>query len=398
MPSGNEMIDSGSVNRPPVEEIRVLIVESSVAMQSTLAQIFSEDPSIHVVGAVSNGADAMTQIEQLLPHVVTLDTKFSDMTGLDVLRRIRKRNPEIRVVLCSSATTRGAKATLDALMAGASHCVAKPEANADEYAHASFAENMLRKVCLHRTMHNPWGPHAGSIGRDSRNTYFGAENRRRTQVLAIGSATGGPVALAELLPLLPPDFALPVLIAQHMPEGGTGELAKRLSSLSRIEVVEAEDGMEVRPGVAILAPSDHHMRVVRRLSRVEIVLSKEYQEKEGCPSIDMLFRSVAEAYGRSAVAAVLAGAGRDGLQGAGVLKALGNPVVVQNQASSLAWEAPKAIVDAGLADAVLPLHEIVPAILRYVVTGQESVLPERAPHSPGSEMPAGSYGSLPQSV
>jgi two-component system chemotaxis response regulator CheB len=349
-------------------------------MQALLSRVFAQSAAIEVVGRAGDARDALEKIELLSPHVVTMDVKLPGMDGLEALRLIRERRPHVRVVMCSSDTARGAKATLDALFAGASHCVAKPGGEESGVEFAVFAEEITRKVCLHRTRSatasgshfvpspgnretSQSGIHLASASRGQRGVVV---MRTRPQVLAIGSSTGGPAALAEILPLLPAGFSLPVLIVQHMPPLFTKQLAERLSRLSRIPVVEGVHGMEVKAGVAIIAPGDYHMRVVRKAGRVEVVLTQEEPENSCRPAVDVLFRSVAEAYGGCAIAAVLTGMGQDGLQGANSLKALGNPVVAQDQATSVVWGMPKAIVEAGLADAVLPLNQIIPEIMRYL--------------------------------
>jgi len=363
----------------PGGQIRVLVVDDSPVMLRLLSRILSENPEILVVGCARDGNEALAKIEELSPNVVTLDIRMPGIDGIGTLRLIRERNPEVRVIMCSSDTERGAKATLDALLAGASHCVAKPSSiESGETACARFAEEIVRKVCLHRmrgaSVSGSYltGPatepaeHASGVHaiRRTGDLIPSAARRAIPEVLVIGSSTGGPAALTDILPMLPADFPLPVLIVQHMPPLFTKQLAERLCRLSRITVVEGQHGMEVKPGVAIIAPGDYHMRVIRRLHRVEVVLTQEEPENSCRPAVDVLFRSVAEVYGRNAIAAVLTGMGQDGLQGAYALKTYNNPVLVQDQATSVVWGMPRAIADAGIADAVLPLNEIIPEVMR----------------------------------
>ena len=404
----NDATDTGPLNVPQrassrrVEmaslaqtgKIRVLIVDDSQTMQWMLHRILSGNPEIEVVGCARDGREALAKIPDLLPDVVTLDVRLPEMDGLETLRLIRERNREIRVIMCSSDTERGAKATLEALMAGASYCVAKPNATeSGERVCVRFAEEIVRKVCMHRTRSaTASGAHlartavqqvdrpsksgdAISSGVQQASVKLGsgqqAAARSATrgglpEVLAIGTSTGGPAALSDILPMLPADFPLPVLIVQHMPPLFTRQLAERLSRLSRVSVVEGQHGMEVRPGLAIIAPGDHHMRVVRRINRVEIVLTQDEPENSCRPAVDVLFRSVAEVYGARAIAAVLTGMGQDGLQGTHALTALGNPVLVQDRSTSVVWGMPRAVAEAGLAAAILPLHEIIPEVMRRI--------------------------------
>jgi two-component system chemotaxis response regulator CheB len=357
-------------------------------MQRVLSRILSRNPEILVVGFAHDGYEALARIEELSPNVVTLDIRMPGMDGIGTLRMIRERNPEVRVIMCSGDTERGAKATLDALMAGASHCVAKPNGmDSGEVACARFAEEIVRKVCLHRMrsetasgshpvnpVASPQSSRANLEGHlpgakaspTARDAVASAARRCAPEVLAIGTSTGGPAALSDILPMLPAGFPLPVLIVQHMPPLFTRQLAERLSRISRIPVVEGLHGMEVTPGQAIIAPGDYHMRVVRRVHRVEIELTQEEPENSCRPAVDVLFRSVAEVYGRNVIAVVLTGMGQDGLQGAQTLKARENSILVQDQATSVVWGMPRAIAEAGIADAVLPLNKIIPEVMRRI--------------------------------
>jgi len=187
------------------------------------------------------------------------------------------------------------------------------------------------------------------------------------QVVVIGLSTGGPAALIEVVPRLPGDFPLPVLIVQHMPPSFTRSLADRLKARSRLKVIEAVDGQDVRKGCVLVAPGDYHMRVRREEKKVIVRLDQGPYENSCRPSVDGLFRSAAEVYGGRVLAIVLTGMGQDGLLGVKDLKAKGAHVLAQSEASSVVWGMPGAVVQAGLADAVLNLDEIAPAILRKVM-------------------------------
>ena len=188
----------------------------------------------------------------------------------------------------------------------------------------------------------------------------------RCEIVAIGVSTGGPTALLNLLPRLPSDFPLPVVIVQHMPPVFTRQLAERLNTECAIRVLEAEEGMALEPGIALLAPGGRHMRLKRGLHAVQVTLDDGERENSCRPAVDVLFRSVAATYGSQALAVILTGMGHDGLRGAESLKREGGYVIAQDRASSVVWGMPGAVVAAGLADAVLNLDEIASAILRRV--------------------------------
>jgi two-component system chemotaxis response regulator CheB len=305
---------------------------------------------------------------------VLLDWNMPGSDGIDTLRQIRQLFPSVKVVMCSSLTRAGASITNRALEAGACDFVSKPFGvqTADAVA-KQFAEELTEKL---RSLGQPApqleAPDASLAGfvklpaapvRSPKETTRPA---RAPEVLAIGTSTGGPAALSRMLPLLPPDFPLPVVIVQHMPPHFTRLLAERLSKLCQMPVVEAEQGMIVRPGTMLLAPGDFHMQLVRNANQVEVQLNQEEPVNSCRPAVDVLFESIARTYRGACVAAVLTGMGQDGLRGVRALKDLGSSIVVQDRESSVVWGMPGAIAEAGLADSVLSLDEIVPRLLQLV--------------------------------
>jgi two-component system chemotaxis response regulator CheB len=354
-------------------------------MRRLLSRILGADERILVVGSASDGSEVLGKIDDLLPDVITLDVNMPGLNGIESLRLIREIHKTLRVIMCSSETERGASITLDALMAGASDYVTKPAISAGTGPSATeFARAITEKVCgvarIRGVRRDP-SPPAGRAraawpmsALDRRTGVLSADAtpspgprlQRSPEVLVIGSSTGGPSALSEIFALLPKDFPLPILIVQHMPPLFTRLFAERLSRLSHIPVIEAESGTEVRPGVALLAPGNFHMRIVQKLHRVEVVLTQEEPENSCRPAVDVLFRSVAEVYGNASIAMILTGMGQDGLQGIRSLKALGSTVLVQDQATSTVWGMPRAVAEAGLADMVLPLQDFVPELLRLL--------------------------------
>jgi two-component system chemotaxis response regulator CheB len=337
------------------EKIRVLVVDDSVMMRRMIARIFENEPSIELVGKACDGFDALEKIEQLKPNLITLDVEMPGMDGLKTLREIMDRYSNVRVIMLSSLTEQGAQTTIDALMHGASDYVTKPTNGGYE----QMGLELLSKV---RQLFPGSGVTGGQVTPAVQRPLPAARSIA-AEICAIGVSTGGPSALLQSLPMIPKSFPIPIVIVQHMPPLFTQMLATRLSGVCNIPVLEGQDGMPVVPGQAIIAPGGFHMRVVR-LGRDLVIRLDEGERENSCrPAVDVLFRSIAESVTGCAIAAVLTGMGQDGLLGARQLKARKALILAQDRASSVVWGMPGAIVAAHLADAVLPLAQIVPEIL-----------------------------------
>lgn len=336
--------------------IRVMVVDDSVVIRKLLSDIISADPDFEVVATAANGKIAVSKLTQVQPDVITLDVEMPEMDGIATLRAMRDAGLMKPTVMFSTLTERGAAATLDAMQLGAADYVTKPS-NTGSF---DTARDRVRDELL---------PKLRALGRRTVPQSIAARVRpavktgtARCEVLAIGCSTGGPNALSSLFESLPADFHAPVLVTQHMPPVFTGLLAKRLDSLSHLTVLEAEHGMDVRPGHVYVAPGDHHMVTVRRGETVVIHLNQEPPENSCRPAVDPMFRSVARVYGARALGVILTGMGQDGLVGAQWLREAGAEVFVQDAASSVVWGMPGAVAEAGLADAVLPLEDLPAAI------------------------------------
>jgi two-component system, chemotaxis family, protein-glutamate methylesterase/glutaminase len=342
------------------ERIRVLVVDDSVVMRRLLSRIVEADETMELVGAARNGVDALQKIAQLHPHLVTLDVEMPELDGIGALREIVKLHRDVRVIMLSSLTIEGAHTTVEALLGGASDYIAKPQggdvANAfDGLAHELTTK--IRQLFFFEQAVRPM-PAPPQKTRVPMFSVLGPE------IFAIGISTGGPSALAEVLPTIPASFPLPIAIVQHMPPYFTRLLAERLMKSCAIRVVECVDGMEAEAGCAVIAPGNFHMRLVRSGLTLRYKLSQEEPENSCRPAVDVLFRSIAETCKERAIAAVMTGMGQDGLAGAQLLKDRGAWLLAQDRASSTVWGMPGAIVDAALADAVLPLSMIIPEVLR----------------------------------
>jgi two-component system chemotaxis response regulator CheB len=325
---------------------------------------------MQVVGSAANGRLALRRIEQDPPDAVTLDLEMPEMDGLETLRELRRLHPGVRVIMCSTLTGRGAEATLEALARGADDYVTKA-ANASpasvEESVAALRSELVPKIrqlfCIGQADAPDALPAAPASGGAPRRTLA-------PMAVVVAVSTGGPAALEAVVPRLPAGLPVPVLVVQHMPPVFTRMLADRLNSLSPLRVGEAVEGDRVEAGRVLVAPGDFHMRLRRVDGGVVVALDRGPQENSCRPAADALFRSAAEVYGGAALAVVLTGMGHDGLAGAERLRSLGAHVVAQDEATSVVWGMPGAVVAAGLADSVVPLDAVPAAILGQVQRGR----------------------------
>jgi two-component system chemotaxis response regulator CheB len=351
----------------PGERIRVLVVDDSVVIRRLVAHALEEDPRILVVGAAANGSIALSRIPQLNPDVLTLDIEMPEMDGLETLRRLRRDYPQVRVIMFSTLTERGAAITLEALSLGADDYV--PKASNEGSLDRSMARLRHELVPKILQLFRFSGTNGAAAPRATwRATAAPAPPRpaaaMKPEVVAIGVSTGGPPALEKVLPVLPRDYPLPILVVQHMPPMFTRLLAERLDGLCALEVKEAAQGDPVEPGRVLIAPGDYHLKVAAAgAGRVQAVLDQSPPLNSCRPAVDALFASIGEVYGGAALAVILTGMGQDGLRGAEILKARGAAVLAQDEATSVVWGMPGAVAQAGLADRVLPLDQIAPEIL-----------------------------------
>jgi len=359
-----------------MKPIRVLVVDDSVTVRQLLVDALSADPAVRVVGTAPNGALGVTLLPRLVPDVVVLDIDMPVMDGLEFLQRVRPAWPKLPVIVFSTYTTHGAATTLQALWFGASDYVAKPSAADFESAVLQARRELLPRIkAFGRRGGDGEAPAPATPAPPRSGTHPILSARAagappRPTVVAIGASTGGPRALADVLGELPPDFPVPILIVQHMPPLFTRHLADGLSSQCELPVAEATHGAVLEPGTVWVAPGDHHMTVGRDGSALRLWLDQGPSENACRPSVNPLFRSVADVFGHGALAVVLTGMGQDGLEGASRIRAARGSVIVQDEASSVVWGMPGAVARAGLADKVLPLESIAGEILaRFHRTG-----------------------------
>jgi len=343
-------------------KLRILIVDDAVVVRKILTESLTSEPDMEVSSA-ANGRIALAKIPQVNPDLVTLDMEMPEMDGLTTLKELRKLYPKLPVIMFSTLTERGAAATLDALAAGANDYVTKP-ANVGSVAIA-FARikseliprikalcHVQEKVAVAPRPVKPAAPVAARPG--------------TIDIVTIGVSTGGPNALWEMLPLLPRNLPVPIVIVQHMPPMFTKLLADRLAGQCQMGVKEGVAGMPVLPGNIYIAAGGSHM-VVQRLGNSVVIGTNMEPPQNSCrPAVDVLFRSVVSVYGQRALGVILTGMGNDGLRGCEQIREAGGEVLVQDEASSVVWGMPGFVARAGLARKVLPLGEIAGEIVRCV--------------------------------
>lgn len=342
-----------------MEKIRVLVVDDSAFVRKALSRILNADAGMVVVGAASSGQEAVEKVISLQPDIVTLDILMPGMDGIETLRAIMENRPT-PVLMLSQLTKQGAELTLRALELGAIDFVDKSSAAMMDF--MDLAQEVVAKVRsaagsrpVRLSMQQPSVPACRSAS--------------KVDVVAIGTSTGGPLALQMVLPKLSPEISFGVLVVQHMPRGFTGAFAKRLDSISGIEVKEAEEGDAVRPGLALIAPAGLHITVMPQNSggagrKYQVKLSVDPMDTLHRPSADVLFRSVAEHCGSRCLGVILTGMGSDGAAGLKAVRDRGGFTIAQDEATSAIFGMPLAAIRNDAVDLVVPITSVADEILK----------------------------------
>lgn len=363
-----------------MRRIRVLIVDDAVVIRRMLSDCLAADPGIEVVGTAPDGKIGLAKLDQLNPDLITLDMEMPVMGGLETLTALRKTHPKIPVIMFSTLTERGALATLEALARGASDYVTKPaNVGSVTVAMQRIRDELVPKirslckveqfVATPRPYSNPVTAAAPTRSPSSLQRPEVPLVGGRPELLVIGVSTGGPNALAALLPKLSPSIPVPILIVQHMPPLFTRLLAERLASVSGMPAREGVAGAVLKPGEIWLAPGGYHMEVERNLNVLRLKIHEEPPENSCRPAVDVLFRSAARSVGSRCLGVILTGMGSDGVRGCEDLRDAGAQVLAQDEATSVVWGMPGAVARAGLAHRVLPLEELPVEINRRILTG-----------------------------
>jgi two-component system, chemotaxis family, protein-glutamate methylesterase/glutaminase len=336
------------------DPLKVLVVDDSAIYRSLVQGCVRDLSALRCVGTARDGRGAITMAMDLRPDLILLDVEMPVMGGLEAIPHLRKIVPDAGIIMISSLTTEGANVTVEALQAGAFDFVTKPQVKAGEDGFAALREP-LRKVIA-----------AFSEGRLQRArpeqlAQRPAKERGKAptiDVVAIGVSTGGPSALAELVPKLPTDLRVPLLIVQHMPARFTASLASSLDRRSKLRVFEAEDGRPLRAGEVLVAPGGKHLTVAVSNSEAFVRLTQTEPVNSFRPSVDVLFSSLSESLPGRALCLVMTGMGADGLEGVKRVRARGGWCIAQDQASCAVYGMPRSVIDAGQADEVISLDEL----------------------------------------
>jgi two-component system chemotaxis response regulator CheB len=366
-----------------LDKVRVLIVDDSAVMRKIIASALQKDPAIEVVGFAANGLQAIDAIKTHSPDVMTLDIEMPEMDGLTALREIRKTNKYLPIIMFSSLTHKGAQAAVMALTAGASDYVGKPATSAGSIdgAFKILETELIPKIIglakrvksrQAREANSPDAkstspapiPKVNSVAEPIRSKPIEASTGQSVipvkpvQAICIGVSTGGPMALMQVFSQISTPLSVPIFIVQHMPPSFTALLAARLSAAGVMTVKEAEEGEIAVAGTAYIAPGGFHMTLEKSGTKTIIHLNTEPPENSCRPAVDVLFRAAAEVYGGGVLAVMLTGMGYDGLKGSQVIAAKGGQIIAQDEATSVVWGMPGAVVQAGLANAVLPIEKM----------------------------------------
>lgn len=349
-------------------KIRLLIVDDSAFMRKAIENMVKKDPEIEVVGTGKNGLDAIEMVKSLKPDVMTLDIEMPRMDGLTALQKIMSENP-LPVIMVSSLTTEGADATLKALDLGAVDFIPKDKSFAsfgvmkiEDQLIAKIKDFSRRKTFFRRPV----------ITRPSSAMQAPAAPKQpapkitsKKKIVVIGTSTGGPQSLQKVIPMLPGDLGVPVVVVQHMPPNFTKSLAQRLDSLSKLKVLEAQGKEQLEPNHVYIAKGGAHLKIKKMGPHYYTEVTTEPSNTLHIPSVDVTAASVAEAMGKDALGVIMTGMGSDGMKGLQLLKLKGGSVIAQDEASCIVYGMPRAVVSAGFQDEILPLTEIYQRIVAY---------------------------------
>ncbi len=351
-------------------KIKVLVIDDTIFYRKIVSDILNEFPNVEVVGTANNGEIALSRIRSLKPDLITLDIEMPVMNGLQLLEEINKHELKVDAIMLSSKTLQSSEATMQALQLGAYDFIAKPDDESADINKKKIKDSLNRILLAYKRtrqtgqqIKKPIAVKPLPVARPAAKTFKRTE---KSHVVAIGISTGGPNALAKMIPELPADIGVPILIVQHMPPVFTASLAKSLNQKSAITVKEAVNGEEILPNTAYIAPGGNQMMVASGAGLKKIIrIYKEAPAENNCkPSVDYLFRSVAREYGSKSTCVIMTGMGIDGKLGTKITRSSGAISIAQEEQSCVVYGMPKAVIEAGLADVVAPLENIAQEIVK----------------------------------
>ena len=378
-----------------MNKIKVLIVDDSIFMRKALESLLSGEPDIEIVGLAKNGKEGVEMAEQFHPDVITMDIEMPTMDGITALELIMKKNPT-PVIMVSSLTKEGADATLKALDLGAVDFMTKDSQSFGGADIERGLKDKIRKFAKNKSIvrllthsapsqsqqvpsyklsgtfttqtphvSTPFA-HSAQGGNTDGSKRVVINKTGIKRVVALGTSTGGPQSLQRVIPLLPADLGVPVVVTQHMPPNFTQSLASRLNTLSKVEVVEAQGKEKLEPNVVYIAKGGYHLKFKKVGPSVYTELSTEPSIVFNIPGVDVMVDSIAELYGKECLGVIMTGMGSDGCKGLTNLKRMGGTIIAQNEPSCIVYGMPRAVVEAGIADEIVPLDEIAARIAYHV--------------------------------
>ena len=378
-----------------MNKIKVLIVDDSIFMRKALESLLSGEPDIEIVGLAKNGKEGVEMAEQFHPDVITMDIEMPTMDGITALELIMKKNPT-PVIMVSSLTKEGADATLKALDLGAVDFMTKDSQSFGGADIERGLKDKIRKFAKNKSVvrllthsapsqsqqvpsyklsgtfatqtphvSTPFA-HSAQGGNTDGSKRVVINKTGIKRVVALGTSTGGPQSLQRVIPLLPADLGVPVVVTQHMPPNFTQSLASRLNTLSKVEVIEAQGKEKLEPNVVYIAKGGYHLKFKKVGPSVYTELSTEPSNVFNIPGVDVMVDSIAELYGKECLGVIMTGMGSDGCKGLTNLKRMGGTIIAQNEPSCIVYGMPRAVVEAGIADEIVPLDEIAARIAYHV--------------------------------
>lgn len=355
-------------------KIKILVVDDSAFMRKIISDMINDSVDLTVIGTARDGSDALNKIRDLKPDVVTMDVEMPQMDGLSALEKIMRENP-VPVIMLSSLTKNGAEQTLKALNLGAVDFIAKPSGRISPDI-VQLKDEILEKIRIAAGAKKKLQNLISNIPEIKVvNSNIGApqvkhNGSKLNNLVLIGTSTGGPKALYQVIPRFPASIDAGILVVQHMPPGFTRSLAERLDSLSEIRVKEAEHGEKVLPGTAYIAPGDYHLKVsaqtIAGVKELTVNLDKSPPRGALRPAADVMMQSAAEEFWAHMVCVIMTGMGHDGAAALPALKKKGAIIIAEDQSTCIVYGMPKAAVETGLVDRVAPLPDIYREVMKIL--------------------------------
>jgi two-component system, chemotaxis family, protein-glutamate methylesterase/glutaminase len=371
------------------EPVKVMLVDDSAIIRGLYRRMIDQDPDIEIVSDAGNGQQAIDRLKKTPVHLIVLDIEMPVMDGLTAIPHLLEVQPDVMILMSSTLTTRNAEFGIQAMNVGAADYIEKPSSSNELTTGVDFKTEFLRKIkALGATAQRRPSHTAGSVAKRStrspdvtpseekagsgwnlevsKDIKLREPGTSKPRIVAVGSSTGGPQALANVFENLPATIEVPIVVAQHMPPTFTKILAERIENLSSWKCHEAEDGEELKSGTVLIAPGGYHMVVAMDGAKVVARLNQDAAENFCRPAVDPLFRSVASVYGAASLAVVLTGMGHDGRNGGQMIVDKGGTLYAQDEQSSVVWGMPGAVAVAGICSKVIPLDSVATEIKNYV--------------------------------